>query len=355
MILADTMTKQFQNKKNRSAGYLFLIGIFLLSGCTQPTERLIKFSGNTMGTTYNISYTPFTSGASPKEEVKKEVDLILEKVNNQMSTYRKESELSKLNQNKSTDEILLSSELFSILKLANKISIQTLGAFDVTVGPIVNLWGFGPDGKRKVPSEGVLKNLSHSIGFQKIKYFENRMIKKTQKNLYIDLSAIAKGHGVDQVSNYLDSIQANSYLVEIGGEVRVKGKINGRAWNLGIETPDENSRSIKKIIPLQDKMSMATSGNYRNFFRSKGIRYGHTIDPKTLRPVTHKTGSVTVLYSGSCAKADAFATALMVMNPDEALKFSNDNKLLSYILFIDKNGKIKEKKSTLFTKYLQSK
>ncbi len=309
---------------------------FTLISCQNSEPQLVKIAGKTMGTTYNISYTPFTSGASQAAEVQKEVYIILERVNDLMSTYRPKSQLSQFNSLKSTESFKIDREFFKVVELAQKISEQSGGAFDITVGPIVNLWGFGTTNKKQVPTVADLTVWQKKIGYKKLILDAKLVsIRKQHAEMYVDLSAIAKGYGVDAVAAYLESIQALNYMVEIGGELRVKGLKNGKRWKIGITSPNNLGDGVQKIIELNGQ-ALATSGDYRNFFNQNGKRYSHTIDPRTLRPVVHSLASVTVITERNCAKADALATTLMVLGPEVGLEFANTHNIKAYFIYRDK-------------------
>tara|TARA_B100001971_G_scaffold215182_1_gene259137 strand:- start:83081 stop:84067 length:987 start_codon:yes stop_codon:yes gene_type:complete len=310
---------------------LIYFSLFLTLSCQNDHE--IRLKGKIFGTYYSV----ITYGKEKEPEVlRKEIDQLLTRLDYIYSTYKSDSELSKLNNFHSEDTIGLTSELFNVLKISEEVYQDTDGFFDVTVGPIVNAWGFGPDGVQKRPSEKELKILSQLVGMDKIKLFDNGDIKKINKNIYIDLSAIAKGHAVDEVSEYLKRSEFKSALVEIGGEVRAYGKKpDGTDFRIGIEKPSEvQSGEIVNVVAL-DNMSLATSGSYRNYKKYQDKVFSHTIDPKTKKPAQNKVISVTVVHE-KCVYADAYATALMAMGAKKALEFANNKGLGIYILV--KNG-----------------
>ena len=321
-------------KYKPSYGLLIASWAFLFA-CQTP-DAIVSLSGRTMGTTYAIKYTPSRSDHTP-EQVQQQVDQLLQEINQEMSTYIQDSEISLINQNQSDDWIDLSPRLFKVVKAAKTVYLLSEGAFDVTVGPLVNLWGFGPDGTQALPEEAQIEQAKQSVGFEKILLDEeSQRMKKTRSGIYLDLSAIAKGFGVDEVGDLLVGLEINSYMVDIGGEVKTKGTKKGQLWKIGIETPSDRSRTIKKILKLSD-MAMATSGNYRNFFESGGKRFSHTIDPKTGHPVEHRLVSVTVLTPTSCMEADAFATALMVLGPRAGMAFANKIDVAAYFIYGTEN------------------
>ncbi len=300
-----------------------------------------------MGTSFSIKISSY-SDHIPKKQLKLQIDAVLDGINQGMSTYQEDSEISRFNQSSSIDWQQSSADLISVLVEANKISRLTQGAFDVTVGPLVNLWGFGPDPRiLKAPEKNKIKQALNQIGYKKLLIDkELPKIKKTIPDLYLDLSALAKGYAVDEVAELLEKHGFLNYLIEIGGELRLRGKnINGNHWRIGIEKPVVNGRFIQKVLPVTD-ISMATSGDYRNYFEDDGVRFSHTIDPRTGRPITHKLASVTV-FSDSAMEADALATAMMVLGPAEGFDFAELHKIAAYFI-IKKDDDFKEQSTSAF-------
>ncbi len=327
---------------------LTLFTILLVIGCSQKPEReLVSLSGSTMGTTYSVKIVSSDPSLSPNIELlKSRVDSILIEVNRQMSTYIQSSEITRFNTSHSLDWQPVSFDLAYVIDKTRTIGLASDGALDLTIGPLVNLWGFGPDQKPlEIPSELEINTARESTGLDKIEVrLESPAIKKTVKALSCDLSATAKGFGVDKVAQFLESLDYNNFLVEIGGEVNVKGKNHlNLSWKIGIADPDTPG-SIEKVVSLEN-MAMATSGDYWNYFEENGIRYSHTIDPITGRPITHKLASVTVIDS-TCLTADGYATAIDVMGPEKGLEFAIKMKLPVYLIVRDKKGF-----STRSTKY----
>ncbi len=284
---------------------------------------MVELVGETMGTTYSVKvFEP--SDSIDMEDVRIGVDGVLRNVNDQMSTYLKSSEISRFNESQTTDWFTVSLEFAVVVQTAQSISEKTDGAFDVTVGPLVNAWSFGP-GKRtgKPPSDAEISELQKSVGYQNLAFrLSPPAIKKSIPDLKIDLSAIAKGHGVDRVVDYLNANGMENVFVEIGGEVRTSGSKSGRWWKVGIQMPDAESDQWTIAHALStggDDRAMATSGDYRNFFEVDGKRYSHTIDPRTGRPVDHELASVSIA-AGMCVEADAWATAIDVLGPEKGLE-----------------------------------
>ena len=320
-----------------------ILSMFTLFSCLTKSEEVVHITGNTMGTYYSVKVV---GSDVDREALKLQVDGLLKEVNNVFSTYIKDSELSKLNKSHLSTPIEITPVLAEVLKLSKSIYKDSEGAFDVTIGPLVNLWGFGPDKIRKQPTDQEIMKKMSDVGSDHFKLIESSII-KSKPNLYIDLSAIAKGQGVDDVALILTSIGFKSFLVEIGGEVRGQGlKPDGSKWRIGIEKPSEElGQAIQKIIDLEN-MSIATSGGYRNYLEYGDKIFSHTINPKTGRPVDHKLVSVSVL-NPSCAVADAWATAFMVLGAEKGLDIANRLGLKAYFLVKTDKG-FKELQSSKF-------
>ena len=309
-----------------------LIIIFLIIGtgaCQNNNYKIVLINGLTMGTTYSIKIKTADAVVN-QEKIRADIEKILLEINQKMSTYIVDSELSVINFSNSLDSNLISDDLFKVISHANTISKTTNGAFDITVGPLVNLWGFGPDkSENKIPPNEEIELIKKNIGYKKI-YLnkETTSIKKLHPDLYVDLSGIAKGFAVDKIALYLNSYNLENYLVEIGGELIAKGtNEDNEVWQIGIENPNNN---LVKIIGLKD-IAMATSGDYRNYFEKNGVRYSHTINPNTGKPIKHKLASVTVLDK-TAMNADALATAFMVLGPAKTIELANELKIGVYLI-----------------------
>ncbi len=298
--------------------------LLILSGCEKPAEQ-IHLTGPTMGTTYNIKYIA-NEGIPTPAELQKEVDRLLEEVNDQMSTYRKDSELSRFNQYKESDAFEVSPQTATVVKEAIRLNKVTLGALDVTVGPLVNLWGFGPEARPEVvPTDKELEARRSRTGINHLQASANTL-KKDIPNLYVDLSTIAKGWGVDVVADYIQSQGVMNYMVEVGGEMRLKGvNREGVPWRIAIEKPSVEERAIQEIIEPGD-MAVATSGDYRNYFERDGVRYSHIINPETGKPINHKVVSVTVMDKSSMT-ADGLATGLMVLGEVKGMQVAQEHNI----------------------------
>lgn len=332
-----------------------VIEIFLLAflaSCQRPASLWV-LTGGTMGTTYSVKVVRDRQFVNPLTEasLKNGIDQCLMQVNQWMSTYLDDSEISRFNKYRGTDWFPVSYPLVQVFSEAIEISKKSNGAFDITVGPLVNLWGFGPEYRPTlIPSEPEIQERKARVGYERLSIQPDPpAVKKSIPELYCDLSAIAKGFGVDQVAHYLDSLAIRNYMVEIGGEIRVKGvNQNGKKWQIGIAAPDTGF-GIKKIIGLTN-LSVATSGDYRNYFEYNGVRYSHTIDPATGRPITHKLASVTVIQP-NCMLADGWATAIDVLGPEKGYELASAEEL-PVLLIVRKDGEFIEKKTPEFEKII---
>ena len=321
----------------------FFISIFLLItvvGCENSSD-VIKISGKTMGTQYHITIvTSSQSKARSVASLKQEIDHLLKGINQQMSTYIPDSEISLFNQYTGEDWFPVSEGLAKVVSAAQLVSQQSSGLFDVTVSPLIDLWGFGAKTQLSLPTDDKINKALENIGY---KFLESRFkppaLRKLKKKLRINLSAIAKGYAVDKLAELLTAKEYHNFLVEIGGEIRVEGKnASNKPWQIGIEMPDLSNAEVKEYLLLSD-ISLATSGDYRNYFMDKGIRYSHTINPITGRPITHNLASVTVLHR-SAMMADAYATALSVMGKERAKSFvvGGDHKLFINLITRESEG-----------------
>lgn len=286
----------------------------------QSGSSILETRGQTMGTSYMVKiFDPPNDLATDWREL---VDAELRSVNDQMSTYLESSELSRFNRSDSIDWIEVSPETASVVAKSLEIFELSGGTFEMTIAPLVNAWSFGP-GKRNhsPPDDAAIASSLENIGSAGITVQSDPpAIRKSNPKLTIDLSAIAKGHGVDRVVGVVNRLGAKNVFVEIGGEVRVTGDKAGKSWMVGIQMPDVAGDVVAVAYPIAEK-SIATSGDYRNFFEHEGIRYSHTIDPRTGRPVKHDLASVSVI-ADDCMTADGWATALNVLGTDEGFKLA---------------------------------
>ena len=311
--------------------FRYVVGllVLLLVGCSQPPVEVEHIYGHTMGTTYNVKYPKVT--AVDKAKVKQLIDERLIHVNKLMSTYDPTSELSRFNQYRFEQPFAISPETRKVVLEAMRLGELSHGVLDVTVGPLVNLWGFGPTMRpESIPSQQDVDAVRAYTGLDKLTVVKDGLV-KAHPQLYVDLSTIAKGYGVDVVAELLEGQGVESYLVEIGGEMRVKGdKGNGSEWLIAIEKPVSDARAVQKIISIGDN-AIATSGDYRNYYEQDGVRYSHLIDPRTGKPIQHNTVSVTVIHPSSMT-ADGMATAFNVMGWESAIALAEQNDLAVFIV-----------------------
>ncbi len=319
---------------------ILLLTTLLLASCLKDPDSkdLVVFTGSTMGTTYSIKVSG-NSGTLSLNQVQREIETHLERINRSMSTYIPKSEISRFNRFRNLSPFPVSLLMFEVLDESLRISGLTGGALDITVAPLVNLWGFGVDTQTTtVPSDEVIKSLKKRTGYKKIKLTKTpTTIRKLHPEITIDLSAIAKGYAVDQISLLLKNKGLSDHLVEIGGEIRTSGfKENQTPWIVGIERPVSGEQIIQQVVSIGSN-SMATSGDYRNYFEKNGKRFSHLIDPNSGRPIEHKLASVSVIHQ-SCMTADAFATAFMIMGPDKAHQLALNENLAAYFLIRTQSG-----------------
>lgn len=334
------------------AAFGLLLSLWLVAcSLEQPAH---KFSGPTMGTRYHVTVVDPERRFDP-EKLQEAVDQRLEAVNQSMSTYIQDSELNQLNRTAVGDWQPVSHDLFEVLFTAMQVSWLSAGAFDVTVGPLVNLWGFGPEQRpEQVPSDTEIEAVRKNIGFNHIELdLAGRQAKRTRE-VNIDLSAIAKGYGVDAVAALLESAGIEHYMVEIGGELRLKGlNPQGQPWRIGVEEPKATAQGEPyRALRLTD-VGVATSGDYRNYFEVEGQRYSHTVDPTTGRPIRHRLASVTVVADSSML-ADALATAINVLGPERGYRLAEQQGVAAFLVSKRPDGEGFESRYTpAFAQYLE--
>ena len=343
--------KKFKPKRVRINISSFLFCFCILFVACQQGNSNISFRGETMGTTYSIEISDYDNNTFSVSQIKTKVDSALISLNLQMSTYIPSSEISILNQLDITS-ILPSPEFLTVLEYARNLSKSSNGLFDITVGPLVKLWGFSV--RRSTwapPKKSDVKQLLENIGNNTWDLVDGKLM-KLNPNIQIDVNAIAKGFGVDIISSLIESLGYENYMVEIGGEVYCAGvNEDGEFWKIGVELPDYDSRTISNIVNISHA-AMATSGDYRNYFSSNGKNYSHTINPKTGSPIQHSLASATVI-SQTCMDADGLATALLVMGTENALSFiENKNAVECLLIERTESGKFKTFMSSGFGAYL---
>lgn len=307
------------------------------------------FEGPTMGTHFSVKVVNNELNDGRVATIQSLIENALANVDEKMSTYRSESELSRFNNSQTTAPFLLSAETVEVFQHALDISELTAGAFDVTVGPLVEAWGFGPLGEPSAfPSDQDIARLQDQVGYTQLKVdVAASTVSKSNSMLRADLSALAKGYAVDQVTELLDAEGFDSFLVEVGGEVRTMGHSErGDVWRVGIERPGSGSVEVHRLVALQN-LSLATSGDYRNYYELDGQRLSHTIDPRTGRPVSHGLTSVSVVEA-LCVRADAIATALGVLGPDHGFSLAIEQGWAALLIERGKDGELHERETPAF-------
>lgn len=312
--------------------FLSLLAVTLVSGC-EPSNSEIIYSGSVMGTTYEVK---IISSKRIIPGMEKLIDTKLQSINKIFTTYDKSSELMILNESPINVPQIVSSDMMNVLAIAQDVYIKTNGSFDPTVASLVNLWGFGPQlSAQKIPNDQQIASLLNLIGLNKLLIDKEKNLVTRLADIKIDLSAIAKGYAVDYTARLLDGYKIENYLVEIGGELRMKGNnANGTNWIIAIERPYFIQTGVQEVIQITDS-GLATSGDYRNYFEKDGSRYSHMIDPRSGYPIKHNLVSATVIAK-SATEADAFSTAMMVLGPQQAIKVAKENNISVYLII--KNG-----------------
>ena len=295
-----------------------------------------------MGTQYHIRIPliaddKHTGTLVEQSQLQDEIDILLSEINQEMSTYLADSSISRFNQSQTQRWFPISQNFLDVITSAQAISQSSQGAFDITVMPLVNLWGFGTVKQNRIPKQQQINLALQKTGYQSLQtQLHPPAIRKLKPKLSIDLSAIAKGYAVDAVALLLEKHQLNHFLIEIGGEIRVQGKNKkNKRWRIAIEKPTILNRSIQQGLTLHN-IAVATSGDYRNYYEKDGKRYSHTIDPNTGKPLQHKLASVTVLNE-SAMIADAQATAMMVLGEKKGKIYAQQQQLNVYMIFRDGN------------------
>lgn len=312
-----------------------LVLIFSLIGCADSQDKQpVRLQGQIFGSFW-LATLPDQWTDKQIEQLEAGIKGELEKVDLSMSTYKPNSELNQLNAATLGEWFEVSPELFEVLNLSHTISVASKGAFDVTLGGLVNLWSFGPEARPEaIPETELLQERLAVTGYQFLELDAEQSAVRRLRESYIDLSGVAKGYAVDKVAEWLEQQGVKNFLVNIGGEIIVAGqRAENRPWRIGIEAPDEKLQTAQHIIELTNE-SVATSGDYRNYYELDGKRMSHTIDPKTGWPINHNLASVTVIHSSNAA-ADAWATAFMVLGTEASLSLANRENIK--LLLISKN------------------
>ncbi len=321
-------------RKSHCTQWLFCILLLFLAGCSREDSG-VRLSGSAMGTGWNVTYVRPDRDAPDPDEVRRGIAEELERVEQSMSTWRPDSEISRFNRAPAGQWFPLSDSFIEVLQIALEVGEASGGAYDVTVAPLVDLWGFGAGraGNRfEAPDPQAVRALLGTVGQNLLELDRERSrLRKAVDGLALDFSSVAKGYGVDRVAQWLAAQRLTDFLVEVGGEVRVMGKSPRRdAWRIAIERPELARGGVAAAIEVSDA-AVATSGDYRNYFELDGRRYSHSIDPRTGFPVTHDLVSVTVVDS-SAAVADAWATALIVLGAEQAARLAQQRGLAVYFI-----------------------
>lgn len=325
--------------------------LLVMAGCSHQ-NTLAKLSGSVMGTSYHIKL--LVPEGVDREGIAEGVSSVLVRIDELMSTYKDNSEVSQFNRTAPNEWLPVSEQTWQVVKLSKEIAVRSEGTFDITVSPLIALWGFGSSAsfqlERELPERKQIIKALANIGMDAIELKRTPFALRRTRPVTIDLSAIAKGYAVDQVVVYLYEQGVRSALIEVGGEVRAIGSKPDRSpWLVGIEKPDMDRGEAQVALAIEN-IAVATSGDYRNYYEVDRKRYSHTIDPRNGRPVSHKLVSVTVL-AATTARADALATAINVMGPEQGFQFSRAEGIAAFFIVKDDKG-FKQFHTESFEQYL---
>ncbi|MFW5978790.1 MAG: FAD:protein FMN transferase [Bacteroidia bacterium] len=317
-----------------------LLSLLFVTTCNKRVEEdktaYMEINGTTQGTTYMIKYS-----TEDTTNYRNDIEKIFKRIDSSLSTYNEQSTISRVNKNEQRE--VADTHFLNVFNASLEISEKTNGAFDITVAPLVNAWGFGFEEIPDVDSTKI-DSILQFVGYNKVQVRDGEILKDDKRTM-LDMNAIAKGYTVDVVAGFLDRKGVENYLVEIGGEIRVKGKNQkNQQWKVGVDKPIDGNetpgKDLQAIIKL-DNRSLATSGNYRKFYIKDGVKYSHTINPLSGYPVEHNLLSATVL-ADQCIDADAYATAFMVLGPEKSKEIvENNQELEAFFILGDKDGKYK--------------
>jgi len=339
-------------RRRRLLGACGGLGALALAGCGERARASRpaagwQFGGETMGTAYVVKLAGATLPPARLEAVQADVHAALDGVNRGMSLYRPASELMRLNRQPAGVPLPLSNDLYEVLAAGQAVSTLSQGAFDVSVAPLVNAWGFGAEPRRQRPPVDE-SGARRAIDYRGLRLDpQQRTVTKTLAQLQADLGGIAKGYGVDRAARAIEAHGIGDYMIEVGGEVRTGGRNpDGRAWRIGIEEPDAVPQRARLVLPLAGR-AMATSGDYRNYFEYAGRRYSHEIDPRTAAPIAHGLAAVTVV-ADDCMRADALATALIVLGPQAGWALASRENLAAYFIVRGTDGRLHDRATEAF-------
>lgn len=310
--------------------------VLALSGCDSNAERVEVLSGPTMGSTYTIKYV-FNASTPAADAVGVEVQSILDEVDRQMSTYRLDSDIARFNQSPANTCLPMPQAVLDLAQYGYELSRSSDGAFDLTLGPLLNLWGFGPQARAKhVPSAADIAKAKTQIGYQHVRVVGNQLCKDA--DVQVEFNSIAAGYTVDRISERFTELNIDSYMIEVTGELIAKGrKPDGSPWRIALEQPlGDGQRVIQRVLEI-DGYGINTSGDYRNYFEENGVRFSHTIDPQVGAPISHRLASVTVV-DPSALHADGLGTVLLVLGPERGLAFAEERKIAAFFVMRDGEG-----------------
>ena len=325
---------------------LFVVALFAVQVTRRPAAlNEYELKGTTMGTYWTAKIITGTLSPTLPQELTAELDIISQK----MSTYIPDSEISRFNQSRKTTPYPIADDFLSVVRSAQYISKHSQGAFDISIRPLVNLWGFGANSSDTPPADEDIALALHKIGYEKL-ILGDTYLQKKEPDLEIDLSAIAKGYGVDQLARQLKKKGLNHFMIDIGGEIHTQGhNLSKKPWRIGIDRPDAVRGQLAEQVQLSN-MSIATSGDYRNYYERDGKRISHTIDARTGQPITHNLASISVIHN-STMMADGWATALNVLGPKQALQIAKEQNLAIMMILREPNNNFVIQYSDAFQQY----
>jgi FAD:protein FMN transferase len=322
--------------------FVILLTSYFLFSCAKKNE-LNRIAGFAQGTTYHITFD--LKDKTLHSIIEKEINNELNRLDTAISNYRDGSAIEQLNAQLSTEPLTTTEEIVQLIEIAREVSKASHGCYDLTIKPLFDLWGFKKD-KFNLPDDDTLQQTLTFIGMEKLTTINKNQLRKTLANLQVDLSSIGQGYSVGRIAHILEQHQIENYIVEIGGELTLRGKKpDGTAWRVALEKPLPNERRLEKIVAFNSgkPMSLMTSGTYRHYFDKDGKRYSHILDARNGKPVTHNTLAVTVLHPNPTL-ADAWSTALLCLGSEEGIKVANENNIAA--LYIDQEGEILTEKNT---------
>ncbi len=315
---------------------LVLVLAVTLSGCESNTERIEELSGLTQGSTYTIKYV-YNTTTPAADAVGVEVQNILDEVDRQMSTYRLDSDLARFNQSPANTCMQMPQPVLDLAQYGYELSQLSDGAFDLTLSPLLNIWGFGPQSREKrVPSAEEIATAKAQTGYQHVRVVDDQLCKDA--DVQLEFNSIAAGYTVDRISERFVELNIDSYLIEVTGETIAAGrKPDGSPWRIALEQPlGDGQRVIQRVLEI-DGYGLNTSGDYRNYFEEDGVRFSHTLDPQVGAPISHRLASVTVV-DPSTLHADGLGTLLLVLGPERGLAFAEEHKIAAFFVIRDGEG-----------------